>query len=124
MSDGLTAEQEARRRYPYSEKYGLTTHWMTDAKRENFVAGAEWATERERARAEAAEARVAELGGLLLMAKDAIEAMAQSGRVRTRNIDNFPASYEISVTSWEAFHDLHWVVCRALAAPTTEAVTE
>ena len=41
-----TPQEEAERRYPYNPKYDESTHWMTDAKREDFIAGAEWQSER------------------------------------------------------------------------------
>ena len=89
--DGLTAEQEAERRY-------LATATL----RAIFIAGAEWATEREKARAEAAEARVDKL-------VEAIIWMSGS--------DDFGPG--------KPAHD-HWVEIRdtLLFPPTTEAVTE
>lgn len=100
MSDGLTAEQEAERRYPEprDEDDGLRALWKQAA----FVAGAEWATEREEARAESAEARVAELERAVIW----MSGSAEFGPGQ-------PA------------HD-HWVEIRdtLLFAPTTEAVTE
>ena len=96
MSDGLTAEQEAERRY--EDQSG----WESDGLIAAFVAGAEWATEREKARAEAAEARVAELKAAL---QTAIKA-ADSYIPPTFRLLRIPPAI------------------RALAAPTTEAATE
>lgn len=67
--DGLTAEQEARRRYKVVVQ-DVAYQDVGKQKERGFIEGAEWATEREKARAEAAEARVAELEGLLRMAEE------------------------------------------------------
>lgn len=101
--DGLTAEQEAIRRYPPPLRFGKTE---TLSRREAFIEGAEWATEREKARAKAAEARVAELERALSALVDKIIGPDEGAE------------------AWDELIDLADAGMRALTTPTTEAVTE
>lgn len=55
-------------------------------------------------------------------AKVAIEATVVKARVRTHDVDNFPASYEISVAGYEALHEAHHAI-EAARALTAESVT-
>lgn len=117
MSDGLTAEQEAERlaheTFPNPPE-NVRTHILGDligkraALRVGFVAGAEWATEREKARADAAEARVAEW----------LEVARELQTTDDTGLWCFMCNEMVMVCTCAGGR------LRALAAPTIEAVTE
>lgn len=121
--DGLTAEQEAGR------------VWSTKRDQIIFVRGAEWATEREKARAEAAEARVKYLEGLGSRAQlDMLEferserrraeaRVAELERALSALVDKILGPDE-GAEAWDELIDLADAGMRALTASTTEAVTE
>ena len=100
--DGLTALQEAERRYPTKWNDDQNLWWW---RRMAFVSGAEWATEREKARAEAAEARVAEL-------RSFIENWAAVAGIP--DAETYAKAFKEAVADYLA----------RVLAPTTEAVTE
>ena len=127
--DGLTAEQEAKWRWPEA-----WMEWGNPISREAFVAGAEWATEREKARAEAAEARVAELERELELARmgaaaiagtldrvtaDGVATRAENERLREEL--KYAANIIAVARPDMVAHQEHW---QFLTTPTTEAVTE
>lgn len=103
--DGLTAEQEAKRRWPTAAPWTPTPAQGQNAMHFAFVAGAVWSTEREKARAEAAEARVAELRSF---------------------IENWSAvaGFPDAETYVKAFKEASANYLARVCAPTTEAVTE
>ena len=122
MTDGLTAEQEAERRYQYPGRA------ETRPKREGFVAGAEWATEREKARAEAADEKIADM--TLTKAADEVSIRLLTARAEAAEsallkacdwLDRIIDKYDPHDTEGGRADVAAW---RALAAPATEAVTE
>ena len=102
MSDGLNAEQEAKRRWPTAAPWTPTPAQGQNAMHFAFVSGAEWATEREKARAEAAEAALRAI-------RDGAVTCADLPRCGKGRHDPQCAKA---------------IAAAALAAPTTEEVTE